>query len=540
MNKVVERLNLLGPTIAKIFKISGTPGASIGVTQRGEVIYKANFGYRDIEAQLVPDDSTVYHIASLTKGFSATAIGILVGEGELEWSTPLAQIMPGFHLKDKATGEKVNSIDVLSHRMGIAGGNGLWSQAGNRNHLPKHELIRTIGSLKQVKEFRDSFLYHNLGFSLIAPVIEHVTGGTYGDFLTTKIFKPLNMSRTSIRAEDTPTENRAKAYAPMDDGTFHQIPFPETADGTIQSSAGGVRSCVKDLLVFYNDILKATDPSHTTKEKPQSLVVHQGAFVTGAHNFVSQDSPLERTYALGFLRTQLPGSLGVVGPNVNLVDMPTIGDKGSPLVIYHQGSYPGYLSVAIMVPQTQTAIVVLTNSLAFNDAADWIGQLLLESVLDVEHPTDFVELASQSRDAYVQDFVKVQSNISTHKDRNAPMKALGSYCGDYYNEIHNFFIRVFERDGGLHMCFQGEDWDIYSLEPYSKDVFSWWEPREEQAKRGRWPIASSEYFMLKFAASSNGDVDQITWAMDGAVPSGEILRKAGSNGLNHLHEAPPS
>ena len=66
------------------------------------------------------------------------------------------------------------------------------------------------------------------------------------------------------------------------------------------------------------------------------------------------------------------------------------------------------------------------------------------------------------------------------------------------------------------MCFQGEDWDIYSLDPYGKDVFSWWESREEQAKRGRWPIASSEY-LLKLATSSDGDVDQITWAMDPAV-----------------------
>jgi CubicO group peptidase (beta-lactamase class C family) len=158
--------------------------------------------------------------------------------------------------------------------MGVAGGNPLWLQAGNKNYLPKHELIRAIGSLKYVKNFRDSFLYYNLGFGLVAPVIEHVTGGSYGDFLISKIFKPLNMSRISIKAKDTPTENRAKAYAPMDDGTFYQIPFPESADGTIQSSAGGVRSCVKDLLVFYNEILEASDPSYTAKEQSRPLAVH--------------------------------------------------------------------------------------------------------------------------------------------------------------------------------------------------------------------------------------------------------------------------
>jgi hypothetical protein len=180
------------------------------------------------------------------------------------------------------------------------------------------------------------------------------------------------------------------------------------------------------------------------------------AFLTGAHNFVFQDSLLERNYALGFLRVQLPGSHGVVDPNVNLVEMPIIGNEGSLLVIYHQGSYLGYLSVAIMIPQTQTSIVVLTNSLAFNDAADWIGQLLLENVLDAEHPTDFVMLASQSRDAYVRGFVEVESNISTRKDPNAPMKALDSYCGDYYYELHNFFIGVFERMVGYTCAFKAK------------------------------------------------------------------------------------
>jgi len=72
---------------------------------------------------------------------------------------------------------------------------------------------------------------------------------------------------------------------------------------------------------------------------------------------------------------------------------------GSKLIIYHQGSYPGFLSSVFLIPEHEIAIVVLPNSLAFNDAADWLGQLVLEYALDTPNKTGFVGLAEQSKDA---------------------------------------------------------------------------------------------------------------------------------------------
>ncbi len=70
---------------------------------------------------------------------------------------------------------------------------------------------------------------------------------------------------------------------------------------------------------------------------------------------------------------QLPAIMGAVGCNPQLIldGMPIVG-KGVPsrLVVYHQWGLPGALSAVVLMPNTRTAIVVLSNSLALNDCPD--------------------------------------------------------------------------------------------------------------------------------------------------------------------------
>ena len=63
--------------------LAPTPGVSIGVLHHNEVIHTASFGYWDLGKRLlcrVPDENTIYHIASMSKAVIAAAVGILVEE----------------------------------------------------------------------------------------------------------------------------------------------------------------------------------------------------------------------------------------------------------------------------------------------------------------------------------------------------------------------------------------------------------------------------------------------------------------------------
>ena len=75
---LIERLQLLERVIVDICQISGVPGLSYGVSHHGETIHRANFGFRDVDANLAPTSDTIYGIGSMSKAFTAAAIGILV------------------------------------------------------------------------------------------------------------------------------------------------------------------------------------------------------------------------------------------------------------------------------------------------------------------------------------------------------------------------------------------------------------------------------------------------------------------------------
>jgi len=84
----------------------------------------------------------------------------------------------------------------------------------------------------------------------------------------------------------------------------------------------------------------------------------------------------ETTYSLGWAQAKLPSALGALSGNVDVVkEMPRIGDglQDKHTVLYHAGSLVGYLSSIILLPDTNSAIIVLANTLPNQDSPDWIG-----------------------------------------------------------------------------------------------------------------------------------------------------------------------
>lgn len=353
-------------------------------------------------------------------------------------------------------------------------------------------------------------------YGLLAEVIERVTGQSYGTFIADRIFKPLDMTKTTVKLDDPTPEKYAKAYMPMDDGDFVDIARPSTGDGSMQAGAGGVRSSLRDLLTYYDAILTSRgDPSCASPKHR----IKGASRMTAGHTFLSENSALEKSYALGLLRTQLPGTFGDVGPNPGLVEMPVIG-RGDPsrLILFHQGSYPGVLSSVFMVPEEEVVIVVLTNSLSLNDAADWIGQLLLEHTIDTTHKTDFIDLASKSKDAYLNSFRDAEVEYNAGR-LTVSSSSLERYVGNYWNNVHTFLIKIYLEDSALKMSWQGSNdaVDNYDLLPYKEDIFSWYTSREDQARRGRWPIQAGDYFNFLFSPGKDGNIAQLVWNMDGPI-----------------------
>ncbi|UKZ71025.1 uncharacterized protein TrAtP1_011993 [Trichoderma atroviride] len=120
MSDLPTRLDHLGPSISKLMKIGGTPGASIGVLYGDKPAYVVQYGVRDVEAALPIDHETVFTAGSLTKALTAAAMGILIDEGQATWDTLVKDVLPSFKSRDETLQNHVTLTDILSHRTGMS------------------------------------------------------------------------------------------------------------------------------------------------------------------------------------------------------------------------------------------------------------------------------------------------------------------------------------------------------------------------------------------------------------------------------------
>ena len=529
MRTILDRLQGLSPVIAEICRISGTPGASIGVLHEDKFIYTHNYGYRDVEAKLPPDDDTIYHIASLSKSFTAASIGILVEEGKMSWDTPIRDILPDFKHVNKTINDEATVLDFICHRTGLAPKNMLWLHEFGRVELCRNETLNMASYLETVFEFRTRWLYSNWGYAIADQIIQHLSGQSWGTFLSEKLLMPLGLNRT-ISEHSPKIRNVAQAYMALSDGTPFHLPRPSVEDGVIMEGAVGVQSSVKDLIKYSQKLMEAASdqlPRNVTSTA-DSPFKQLPTLLQGHINLSPTPSELERSYALGWIRTVLPGPLGTVGLNPLYVDaMPLVGKglKEQKLIFHHQGSLIDFLSSIHLIPSSRTAIVVMTNSMSNNDAADWLGQLVLEAVLDNSDQNDYVKLAKDSVENSNSLWPQMAEELENSRIPNTPVRELSEYAGSYYNVIKDWYMEVWVERNELYMCHQGDRSQSYRLRHYNYDTFSWLLTRDETVRRGLFPMTTAKYYLLAFGQGEDGPVDCVVWMHDPSVPEGENFKR---------------
>ncbi|KAF9910098.1 hypothetical protein EC991_007230, partial [Linnemannia zychae] len=111
-----EFLEKLPSVLEKARVDHGVPGLSVAIMHKGKLVFAQGFGKRN-SADDPFTEETVSHIASVSKAFTATAIGELVAEGKMEWdTTPVNTYLPEFQLQDPILTSQLTLADLLAHR----------------------------------------------------------------------------------------------------------------------------------------------------------------------------------------------------------------------------------------------------------------------------------------------------------------------------------------------------------------------------------------------------------------------------------------
>ncbi|KAI0106419.1 beta-lactamase/transpeptidase-like protein [Nemania sp. FL0031] len=528
----------IAPLIESIITVSGTPGLSIGVIHNHAILHESYHGYRDVENHKEPNRDTTFHVASLTKSITATAIGILVAGGLLKWTTPIHEILPEMSRSTDLYLAKLTVLDILSHRTGKAWADALYLQSNNRILLTKEHAIPIFDYMAQIQPVRSTYMYNNHAYNIAGLVIEKLTGLTWGEFVYQRIFKPLEMTRSFDYQPDD--DNVAVPYNILASGDPWPLPFCNASNDTLMFAGQSLRTSMADLLKYSKAYLQALstitpkyNPSDSTQEssyiEPTTFPnpIQEISTIIRPHIARPADNILEQTYALGWSRTQLPGSLDFGWNKQMLEHFPNLGERyPGKLVIWHGGNMPGTTAAICLLPETGTSVVVLQNSLGLCDAADLICQLIIDTIFLGDPAQDYVSVASQCVQKGVGRMVVVEEKLRQERKSGTKPQALGLYCGRYFNSIQNWFIdiKLDAEKESLYLQFLGLDDEKYYLRHYHHDTFNWNLTYDELVKRGQY-IRDYEYYKLAFEIDGTGEVS-LRWKHDKLVPDGELFRKS--------------
>ena len=320
------------------------PGCALGVMEAGSPSYLQGYGMANLEYDIPISPPSVFHVASVSKQFTAFAVSLLAAEGKVSWEDDIREYVP--EVPD--FGEVITLRHLANHTSGIRDQWSLLAMAGWRfeaDVITQGDVLE-ITSRQTALNFPvgDQHLYSNTGFTLLAVVVERVSGQTLKEFTEERIFGPLGMTGTHFHDDhNTVVPNRAYAYAPLG------------------RKEAGYRISIPDF-----DVVGATS-LHTTVEDMArwdrnfyTAEVGGPEVLEGMHQRGILSSGDTIGYALGLSHGRYRG-------------LPTVG---------HGGADAGYRSDFLRFPEQEVSVAVLCNfpSSGPGDLAREVANIVLEDV----------------------------------------------------------------------------------------------------------------------------------------------------------------
>ena len=181
----------------------GTPGCAVGVARGGELLFAKGYGVANLEYDVPITPSTVFHVASVSKQFTALALGLLVADGEVAWDDDIRRYVP--ELPD--LGAPITLRHLVHHTSGLRDQWAMLQMAGWRwgGDVIRQADVLDLLSRQTALNFAPGtdYVYSNSGYTLLAVVVERVSGQTLRAFTSARLFRPLGMTRTVLRDDHT-------------------------------------------------------------------------------------------------------------------------------------------------------------------------------------------------------------------------------------------------------------------------------------------------------------------------------------------------
>ncbi|TXH42981.1 MAG: class A beta-lactamase-related serine hydrolase [Actinobacteria bacterium] len=250
-------VSTLQADVPKMMAAAGTVGLMVTLVDGNETLWSEGFGFADKQAGTPVTANTSFHIGSVSKTMTATAVMQLVKEGKVDLDAPLRQYVPEFTLQPAGAADAITVRSVLDHHSGIPGDvfNGLFTNGGPNPEF-RAWLVQALSAMYPERAINQEWAYNNSGYVLLANLVEHVTGSSFEEYTRTHVFDPMGMTQTSFDDAKVDDANLTANYsvAANDDGTPGEPQFQEReyingwAAGSVTSTANEMSKYLQMLL----------------------------------------------------------------------------------------------------------------------------------------------------------------------------------------------------------------------------------------------------------------------------------------------------
>ncbi|HRI19379.1 MAG TPA: serine hydrolase [Panacibacter sp.] len=397
-----------------------TPGLSVVVVKDGAVVFKKAYGVTELGKPEPFATSTLSICASTTKAMTAACMGMLADEGKIKWTDKVSDIYPALKLYDNYANSELTVKDLFTHNAGLGNADWLWVLG-----YPVDTVIQKMRLLQPAYSFRSSFVYQNLMYVVAGEVIHKVSGKTFDEFITERLFKPLGMEHTYANYPLSVNEpSHITPHFIFEDSIVKPIPYFDTKG---IDAAGGVWSCADDINKW---LLCLLDSGQVNGKRLLSPATYTALFTPesmSANEFYPTKKltrPHWTTYGLGWFQEDYRGSM----------------------VNFHTGSLDGAVAICGLINDAHFGVYIFGNL----DHTE-IRHALMYKAMDLW-------VFGDDKNDWSKDFYKMYKDL--HNDGNneekdfeskrvlntKPSLDIKNYAGKYNSSIYGDAAIVYKND----------------------------------------------------------------------------------------------
>jgi CubicO group peptidase (beta-lactamase class C family) len=329
----------LWPLVETFLGSHDVAGLAVAVVREGEVVSRG-FGVRDVGTGAAVTPETMFHLASMSKPFVATAIVSLAtareaGEPVLDLDAPIVAWVPEFTLADGRAGE-VTARGLLSHSSGLPDVSDYGWHDPQLGDDALSEFARSLSGRRLQAEPGSAFSYSNAGFELLGLLLSRATGTTFEDAVRQQVLSPLGMRNSTFLRGEVPAHLAASPHVGMP-LTVPDGAYPYTRRHAPSST---LHSNLIEMCRWMEAHLEPAEVTAGGSDR-QSARLDPGLLDLMWRPAVPVGNPpWEEQAALGWF----------------------VGSYRGHRTLSHSGADPGFGSKLVLVPEWRTGVVVLANS----------------------------------------------------------------------------------------------------------------------------------------------------------------------------------